>query len=381
MPSWLQTHAPKRFDELAAPESVRRALSSASLTGSPPHMLITGPAGVGKTAAWRLVARQVLGPGWRATTHVLQARDLAGTAGAMGKFEDFLRPAGRKSRDTLAGRTSLEAFDRGMWESEEDDDPPPAGAEFPAASGERAPVSRIIVIEDADHLGTRRQPYLRRMMESESATARFMFTARAPSRIIDALRSRTLHIRIPSVEPDRMQATLAGVAARERLEPVAGLVGDMIHVSSGNLRKALFMFELLARTGRLDDRGSVHRLVAASTLQAGRLMVEMALRGRVIEWRWQEHRGRKKKVQTGALAELDKMMTEQALDADDIISQLHRVLTSGRLMLAPALQLDMLDSLARCDVRLRRSIHPRIQFERFLHETAAAGIRHGMALT
>ncbi|PXF20685.1 MAG: hypothetical protein CXX72_04520, partial [Methanobacteriota archaeon] len=292
-----------------------------------------------------------------------------------------LRPAGRKSRDTLAGRTSLEAFDRGMWESEEDDDPPPAGAEFPAASGERAPVSRIIVIEDADHLGTRRQPYLRRMMESESATARFMFTARAPSRIIDALRSRTLHIRIPGVEPDRMEATLAGVAARERLEPVAGLVGDMIHVSSGNLRKALFMFELLARTGRLDDRGSVHRLVAASTLQAGRLMVEMALRGRVIEWRWQELRGRKKKVQTGALAELDKMMTEQALDADDIISQLHRVLTSGRLMLAPALQLDMLDSLARCDVRLRRSIHPRIQFERFLHETAAAGIRHGMALT
>ncbi len=344
-------------------------------------MLITGPAGVGKTAVWRLVARQVLGPGWQATTHVLQARDLAGTSGAMVKFEDFLRPAGRKSSDTLAGRTSLEAFDRGMWEPEEGDDPPPAGAELPAASGERAPVSRIIVIEDADHLGAKRQPYLRRMMESESATARFMFTARAPSRIIDALRSRTLHIRIPSVEPGRMEATLAGVAARERLEPVAGLVGDIIHVSSGNLRKALFTFELLARTNRLSDRGSVHRLVASSTLQGGRLMVEMALRGRVIEWRWQELRGRKKKVQTGALAELDKMMTEQALDADDIISQLHLVLTSGRLMLAPALHLDLLDSLARCDVRLRRSIHPRIQFERFLHETAASGVRHGMALT
>ena len=380
MPSWLQTHAPQRFDELAAPESVRRALSSASLTGSPPHMLITGPAGVGKTAAWRLVARQVLGPGWQATTHVLQARDLAGTSGAMVKFEDFLRPAGRKSSDTLAGRTSLEAFDRGMWESEEEDDPPPAGAELSSASDERAPVSRIIVIEDADHLGSKRQPYLRRMMESESATARFMFTARAPSRIIDALRSRTLHMRIPAVDPDMMEATLARVAARESLEPVAGLIGDIIHVSSGNLRKALFTFELLSRTDRLADRGSVHRLVASSTLQGGRLMVEMALRGRVIEWRWQELRGRKKKVQTGALAELDRMMTEQALDADDIISQLHQVLTSGRLMLAPALHLELLDSLARCDVRLQRSIHPRIQFERFLHEASAAGTKHGMTL-
>ena len=83
MPSWLEKHAPRRFDELAVSKQVRRALTTVSLSGSPPHMLITGPAGVGKTAAWRLVARQVLGPGWKSTDHVLQARDLVGTAGAM----------------------------------------------------------------------------------------------------------------------------------------------------------------------------------------------------------------------------------------------------------------------------------------------------------
>jgi len=92
------------------PEKVRQALASASLSADPPHLLITGPAGVGKTASWRLVARQVLGPGWRSTTHVLQVRDLVRQRGAMAQFENFLRPGGAGSTDTLAGRLSLDAL-------------------------------------------------------------------------------------------------------------------------------------------------------------------------------------------------------------------------------------------------------------------------------
>jgi DNA polymerase III delta prime subunit len=298
----------------------------------------------------------------------------------MGTFEKFLRPFGRGSSDTLAGRTSLEAFDREMWQSSDADDPPPAGVELAPLETGVVPVSRLIVIEDADHLGPKRQPYLRRMMESEAATSRFIFTARAPSRIIDALRSRTQHIRIPAVETDRLDSILKQVAAKEGIKPAAGLIGDVIHVSGGNLRRALFTLELSARTGQEGDRSSVHRLVAASTLQGGRMMVEMALRGRVIEWRWEEQRGRKKRVQSGALSELDRLMNEQALDGDDIISQLHQVLSSGRLMLPDVLHDELLTSLARCDARLSRSSYPRLQFERFLHEVSEAGLRHGMAM-
>jgi replication factor C small subunit len=343
-------------------------------------MLITGPAGVGKTAAWRLVARQVLGPGWKSTAHVLQARDLVGTAGAMQTFENFLRPSGRTSKDTLAGRTSLEAFDRSMWETSETDDPPPAGVELAPPEKGVTPVSRLIVIEDADHLGPKRQPYLRRMMESESATSRFIFTARAPSRIMDALRSRSKHIRIASVESDRIESILKQISAKERVEPAPGILGDIIHVSGGNLRKALFTLELLTRTEQIQDRSSVHKLVAASTLQGGRLMVEMALRGRIIEWRWETVYGRKKKVLSGAMAELDRLMGELSLDKDDVVSQLHRVLTSGRLMLPSELQGELLNHLSECDVRLSRSSYPRIQFERFLHQVSEAGLRHGMAM-
>ena len=378
MASWLSTHAPKRFDALAMPTQICDQFIRASSTGDPPHLLITGPAGVGKTAAWRLVARQVLGPGWRATCHILQARDLARQAGAMKTFEEFLRPAGLQSSDTLASRTSLDAFDRNMWTGDVGE--APCGEETPVQFG-RAPVSRLIVIEDADHLGARRQPYLRRMMESESHTTRFIFTARAPSRIIDALRSRMQHIRIPAVQSEEIVATIRKVSSLEKITLAEGMAEDIAYVSDGNLRKALFTTELLARRQMTNERNRLYEVVSASTLQNARRMIELALRGRVIEWRWEKQQGRNIKTLEGAMGQLDEMMGAHALDAEDIVHQIHMELIGNRLMLAPALRNEMLDALSDCDVSLRRTVHSRIQIEHFLHLVSAAGRRHGLAMS
>ncbi|MBN75550.1 MAG: hypothetical protein CMA73_07760 [Euryarchaeota archaeon] len=377
MPSWLSIHAPKRFDQLAVPQKIRDQFIRASLSGDPPHLLITGPAGVGKTAAWRLVARQVLGPGWKSTCHVLQARDLSRQAGAMKKFEEFLRPSGQKSTDTLASRTSLDAFDRNMWEGDVGE--APCGKETKVEFG-RAPVSRLIVIEDADHLGSRRQPYLRRMMESESHTTRFIFTARAPSRIIDALRSRMQHIRIPPIEMEEIESTVEKVASLEGIDLAEGMSGDIAHVANGNLRKALFTTELLARRGMTGTRNRLYDVVSASTLQHARRMIELALRGKVIEWRWEKKGGRNVKTLEGAMGQLDEMMGVHALDAEDVVHQIHMELTGNRLMLPPELRNEMLDALSNCDVALRGTIHPRIQIENFLHEISQSGRRHGLAM-
>ena len=377
MPSWLSIHAPKRFDQLAVPQKIRDQFTRASLSGDPPHLLITGPAGVGKTAAWRLVARQVLGPGWKSTCHVLQARDLARQAGAMKKFEEFLRPSGLKSADTLASRTSLDAFDRNMWEGDVGE--APCGKETQVEFG-RAPVSRLIVIEDADHLGPRRQPYLRRMMESESHTTRFIFTARAPSRIIDALRSRMQHIRIPPISAEEIESTVEKVTSLEGIKIAEGMTGDIAHVANGNLRKALFTTELLARRDMTGSRNRLYDVVSASTLQHARRMIDLALRGKVIEWRWEKKQGRNVKNLEGAMGQLDEMMGVHALDAEDVVHQIHMELTGNRLMLAPELRNEMLESLSVCDVSLRRTIHPRIQIEHFLHQVSNSGRRHGLSI-
>ena len=371
------TEAPTRFEELAVPEAVKQALLSTSTSPVPPHLLITGPAGVGKTACWRLFARQILGPGWKSTTHILQARDLVRQRGAMATFEEFLRPSGSE-KDTLAGRTSLDAFDRGISISDPEE-VAPAGSEGEARPGS-IPISRLIVIEDADYLGPIRQAYLRRMMETVGTASRFVLVARAPSRIIDALRSRSQMIRIPSTERTTLVETLASIAERNDCVPADGVLEDIAYISDGNLKKAIFIMELLELRGLANDRTSVHKLVQASTLQAGRHLLELALRGRVVEWRWENQGGRKRKVLSGAISEIDNLMSNHGLDATDIISQIHSVIVGRRLSVPPSLRSEMLDALSECDVGIQRSMYPRIQFERFLHRTAEAGRFHGLAM-
>jgi len=373
---WLEYHAPRTFEELAVPSNAREALLSSSISAEPPHLLITGPAGVGKTASWKLVARQVLGPGWKSTTHVLQCRDLARQAGAMATFENFLRPGG--SVDTLAGRLSLDAFDRGMVSG--DTDPPPAGEEAKLPEG-TLPVSRLIILEDADHLGSIRQAYLRRMLETVGNASRFILVARAPSRIIDALRSRSRMIRIPGTSREQVLTAMKEISAKEGFEPEEGVLEDISYISAGNLRKAIFTLEMLRLRGLESDRAAVHRLVQSTTLQAGRHVMELALRGRVVEWRWESSGGRKKRVLAGAIAEVDSLMNHHGLDAEDVVSQLHDVLTGRRLSISDKLREELLTALAECDTSLRRSMQPRVPLERFLHRVSSAGERHGLAFS
>lgn len=367
MASWLESYSPRRFDELAMPEAIQTNLQKVAVQANPPHLILAGPAGVGKTAAWRLIARQILGPSWKSTTHILQARDLARSAGAMKTFEDFLRPEGTGSKDTLAGRSSLDSFDSNITIAAEGDTPP-AGVENSDTNGDlTTKVSRLIVIEDADHLGPTRQPYLRRMMESTSSTSRFIFTARSPSRLIDALRSRSKQIRIPTSTKAIITKRLEEIVEKEDLTPIRGILGDIAHVANGNLRRAVFLLELLSRRKKLHDRRNLQKIVAATTLVGIQQVLEEAIRGKIHDWRWEKIGGRNKRILKGALGALDQVMDEHALEADDVTSHIHRLLTTGRLLLEETMLCELLDALAQCDVKIQTSMHGRVQLEEFLH--------------
>ena len=127
------------------------------------------------------------------------------------------------------------------------------------------------------------------------------------------------------------------------------------------------------------NRSAVHDLVKASTLQSSRHLLEMALRGAVVEWRWENKGGKKRKILSGAISEIDNLMNNQGLDADDIINQLHDIIVGRRLSLPDTIKSDMLEALAICDTSIRRSTYARIHFENFLHKVAKSGKRHGLA--
>jgi replication factor C small subunit len=373
MASWLEEKAPRRFDELLLSDNIREYLKRSSLQANPPHLLISGPPGVGKTAAWRLVARQVLGPSWQATTHIIQARDLAKTAGAMKKFEEFLRPEGSSSKDTLAGRTSLDAYDSNLSPAIAGD-VAPAGIESSEHNKDtKIPISRIIVIEDADFLGKIRQSYLRRMVEESSRSARFIFTAKTPSRIIEALRSRVQLIRFSIISREDIEGRLNQIITEEGLSPDRGIIGDIAHVSNGNLRKAIFLTQLLSQRNLLNDRKNLQTVLAATSVREIQRVIEEALRGKVHQWRWEKNGNKNSRVLKGAMGQLDELMTKYNFEAEEVVEHFYSLLTASRLHLDEAVLSQLLIALAECDVSLKTSAVGRIQLELFLHQVAEIG--------
>ena len=368
MTSWLETKAPTKFSDLLLTTSVIDTLETAASGTNPPHLLLSGPSGVGKTAAMRLAARQLLGPGWKATTHILNAKDLSRMPGAMKKFEEFLRPSG--SSNTLAGLTSLDIFTESLVDVPNDPGPPTGKETFNVNRDGKIQLSRIIVIEDADYLGNLRQAYLRRMMEQSSLTSRFIFTTTTPSRLIEALRSRTQHIRFSRYSSKQIEIKLQEFVNQEKLNCARGVVGDISHVSNGNLRKAIFILELMGKRDLLDNRHNLQELVASTKIREIQLMLEEAMRGKVHDWRWEKTNGRNVRTLKGAMGLLDQIMDKQNLEAEDIVKHLHILLTEGRMNVGEKLLSEIMISLAKCEVSVFKTSQPRVVLERFLLDVA-----------
>ena len=65
-------------------------------------------------------------------------------------------------------------------------------------------------------------------MEATSQTSRFIFTAQTPSRLIDALRSRTQHIRLTGVPRKQIESKLAELCASAGVEPVRAFLATLL---------------------------------------------------------------------------------------------------------------------------------------------------------
>jgi len=369
MAMWLESKAPRLYSELLIPEEVQAYLQHVTTVAEPPHLLISGPSGCGKTAMHRLVCRQILGQSWKATSHVLQARNIVRKEGAMANFEAFLRPSGSQSSDTLASRTSLDSFQFLRYD-ETSTSPPPAGAELEI--GDQRPISRILIIEDADYLTRGMQAYLRRMMEKTSINARFIFTATTPSRVIDALRSRTHHIRLPALSSSQIEKRLTQIVAEEGCFVAKGVLGDIAHVSNGNLRRAIFLTDTMHHHDHLGERENVQKMASNIISREIQLMVEEAMRGRIIDWKRERRENKQVLVLKGAMGLLDQIMAKHYLSPTDVVEHIHAFLIKGRSHYDIDTMDVLMNAVAKCDVSMRYGSKGRVHLEALFFSIADA---------
>jgi len=162
---WTEKYRPQTFEDVKGQDDVISRLRAFTKGDSMPHLLFSGPAGVGKTTCALVIAKTMYGEHWRDNVLELNASDERGIDVVRTKVKDFAR--------TMAIK-----------------DVP----------------FKIIYLDEADHLTKEAQAALRRTMEDYSSGTRFILSCNYASKIISPIQSRCVLCFVLGLCPRRMQS-------------------------------------------------------------------------------------------------------------------------------------------------------------------------------
>lgn len=95
----------------------------------------------------------------------------------------------------------------------------------------------MVIVSETDKLSKDAQHALRRTMERYIATCRIFLVANSTSKVIPAIRSRCLNVRVPAPTEDQVAAIVQGVARKEGAGGMPDALARRIAKKSGrNLR-------------------------------------------------------------------------------------------------------------------------------------------------
>lgn len=232
---WVDKYRPTELDRMThANARAAKHLKLLIARGDCPHLFFHGPSGAGKKTLALGVLREIFGPGAEKVrlenkTWKIEQNDRnieVELAMMSSNFHCEMNPSDCGSKD----RYVVQEVIKEMARSRPID-----------ANGIEG--YKVLVLTEVDRLSREAQYGLRRTMEKYSASCRLFLIAERPSRVMDALQSRCLPIRVPGPSVAEIENLLHDVAKKEKLELPPELATRVATASGRNMRRALLALE------------------------------------------------------------------------------------------------------------------------------------------
>lgn len=311
---WTEKYRPNTLDEVVGHEEIVKRLKAYVETRSMPHLLFSGPAGVGKTTCAIAMAKELFGEYWHQNFQETNASDERGINVVREKLKEFARTR------------------------------PLGGADF-----------KIIFLDESDALTSDAQHALRRTMERFTETCRFILSCNYSSRIIEPIQSRCAIFRFRPLSPEHVKKYIQRIADGEGLKVDKTGEEAIIYICEGDLRRVANILQAASAISTEIDEDTIYKVTSRAKPKEVREMVETALKGDFL-------RAREK---------LDSLLIEVGLSGEDLIKQIHREIFD--LPLEEKKKVDLVDQVGEYEFRIIQGGNDRIQLSALLAQLAAMG--------
>jgi len=233
---WTEKYRPVKFNEIIGQENIVKRVKSFVEQKNLPHMLFSGPAGVGKSTLALAVAKELYGGDWKSNFLELNASDDRGINVVRQTVKDFAKTK--------------------------------AIADMPF---------KIILLDECDSLTKEAQQALRRIMETYSNSCRFILSCNYISKLIDPIKSRCAIFKFKPLNREEIKVIINNIMKNENINVDERTLDYIFKASEGDVRQLTNILQSSASISKTISKEIVQEIVSESDPEIIRKIINESL--------------------------------------------------------------------------------------------------------